>query len=210
MESNKYSVLTTLTYVFLAAIAVCDITSGVLSAIIIAGGAKDVVSAFVTSISFVAVFVILISLLHKYLNWGEVTSNVANLVTFGILWLIGLCLCIGSTVHARNMLGHHPSTVPNPQCVPTYALLTATYLSSVLALVGFGIAWADKYPGAIEVQPRYKITKAPSSHFAALAYPLDEELACKLPSPPVKQVSSRHMRQPNGMPRRDRWTDVPL
>lgn len=41
MESNKYSVLTTLTYVFLAAIAVCDITSGVLSAIIIAGGAKD-------------------------------------------------------------------------------------------------------------------------------------------------------------------------
>lgn len=209
MESNKYSVLTTLTYVFLAAIAVCDITSGVLSAIIIAGGAKDVPSAFVTSVSFVAVFVILISLLHKYLNWGEVTSNVANLVTFGILWLTGLCLCIGSTVHARNMLCHHPPTVPNP-CVPTYALLTVTYLSSVLALVGFGIAWADKYPGAIEVQPRYKITKAPSSHFAALAYPLDEELARKFPPPPVKQVSSRHMRQPNGMPRRDRWADVPL
>ena len=41
MESSRSTILITLTYVVLAAVAVCDIICGVLSIIILADGVKD-------------------------------------------------------------------------------------------------------------------------------------------------------------------------
>ena len=129
-------------------------------------------------------------------------------------------------MQVKNATCHHSSTTAN-SCVPIYALLPVAYLSFILsmffehryttqsecfivAFIGFGISWTDKYPGAIEVQLRYKITKAPSSHFAAWAHPLDEELAYKLPPRPAKPAPFRQTREPTSMRRHDHWTEIRL
>ncbi|KAL4067533.1 hypothetical protein J3A83DRAFT_3677118 [Scleroderma citrinum] len=210
MESGQSSILATLTYVILVVIAACDITTGVLSVVAIAAGVTGTVVAFITTISFGAVLIIFLSLLHKYLNRYELASNVANLVTFGTLWLTGLGLCIGSTVEARKSPLCHRSSTAAHSCGVIYGLLIMAYLSFILALVGFGVSWANKYPGVVEVRPRYKITKAPSSHFAALAHPLDEELTHKIAPYPVRPAPCWHVREPIAMLRHDHWSDVPL
>ncbi|KAG2364446.1 hypothetical protein BDR07DRAFT_1401317, partial [Suillus spraguei] len=51
------------------------------------------------------------------------------------------------------------------------ALLAVFYMSSVFALIGFVFAYVDKHPGITKVSPRYPVTKAASSRFAAFQYP---------------------------------------
>jgi hypothetical protein len=73
-----------------------------------------------------------------------------------------------------------------------------------LALIGFIIAHIDKYPGVVKVSPRYPITKAPSSHFAALQYPLDVEMEyAQYPVRKAKNAKRTHLEE-------ERWTEIPV
>lgn len=89
-----------------------------------------------------------------------------------------------------------PSLVSRHARVPLGS--NTSRLVCALALVGFIISWIDKFPGAVKVMPRYPITKAPSSHFAAYAHDVDESYT----RPPIK--ASSRSRNHSG------WSDVPL
>jgi len=88
----------------------------------------------------------------------------------------------------------------------TYALVVGVLpLTLVLALIGFIISHIDKYPGVAKVSPRYPITKAPSSHFAALQYPLDAEMETVYTQYPPRKA--KQARKPG---EEERWTEIPV
>ncbi|KAI9566531.1 hypothetical protein HD554DRAFT_1124144 [Boletus coccyginus] len=140
-------------------------------------------------------------LCHQFASRDQEASNTRNLCLFGICGLLGFALAVSLTVHARQDGGmgicNDFANTGNP-CVAGGVQLGMAYVSSAFGLIGFLISWIDKFPGAVKVMPRYPITKAPSSHFAAHAHDLDGNYT----HPPVK-VSCRS-RNNSG------WSDVPL
>jgi len=87
-----------------------------------------------------------------------------------------------------------------------HALLAVSYMSVIFSLLGFVISHIDKYPGAVKVSPRYPITKAPSSRFAALQYPLDAEMENVYTAHSAKKAKHAkkvHVEQ-------ETWTDIPV
>jgi hypothetical protein len=73
-----------------------------------------------------------------------------------------------------------------------------------LAIIGFVLACFDKRPGITKLSPRYPITKASSSHFAAFQYPLDElEGVYSGPSSQNAKYAKKARTQ-------ERWTEIPL
>lgn len=73
------------------------------------------------------------------------------------------------------------------------------------ALVGLVLASCDKHPGITKVSPRYPITKAASSHFAAFQHPLDVELENAYPKSSSKKAE--HIKEGRT---HERWTEIPL
>jgi hypothetical protein len=73
-----------------------------------------------------------------------------------------------------------------------------------LAIIGFVLACFDKRPGITKVSPRYPITKATSSRYAAFQHPLDVELENVYSEPSSR--NAKHAKVFN----QERWTEIPL
>ncbi|KAH0830480.1 hypothetical protein J3R83DRAFT_1929 [Lanmaoa asiatica] len=183
-------------------IVITNVISSVLSAVAFhekTGGAFQVLTICFGVLSLLTIPVI--SLCHQFASRDEEASNTRNVGLFGFCGLLGFALAVSLTVHSRQDNGVglcNDFANAGNSCVPASVQLGMAYVSPALALIGFIISWIDKLPGAVKVTPRYPITKAPSSHFAAYAHDLDGIYT----DPPVK-MSSRS-RNNSG------WSDVPL
>ncbi|KAG1754220.1 hypothetical protein EDB19DRAFT_1665324 [Suillus lakei] len=207
---------------FQVAIGICNITSIViLRPVIVAhtAGRKcfqpsfslhahQFASAFevlAAASSILALSVFPISFSFLYFRRHAKASNTRNLITFGALWLSDLTSCIILTVHARRdnatALCHDLSQ--SGDCTMANALLATYYMSVIFAIIGFVIAYIDKRPGIAKVSPRYPITKAASSQFGALQYPLDVEMENVYAEPPVRNAKRAKKAE-------ERWTDIDI
>lgn len=190
----------------LLAIGACNVTSIVILRPVIVGhtaGPFEVIAA-VSSIAALLVFPITFAFL--FFRRHAEASNIRNLATFGALWLLDIIPCVLLTVHARRnnatALCHDLSQTGD--CTMANALLAVFYMSSIFALIGFVFAYIDKHPGITKVSPRYPVTKAASSRFAAFQYPLDVELEDVYPEPPRK---AKHTKRAHSQ---ERWTEIPV
>ncbi|KAG2146952.1 uncharacterized protein EDB93DRAFT_458554 [Suillus bovinus] len=195
-----------LNYFFQVAIAACNVMSIViLRPVIVAhtAGPFELI-AFASSIVALLVFPISFSFLY-YKRYAE-SSNTRNIATFGTLWLSNITACILLTVHARRnnatALCHDLSQ--SGDCTMANALLAVFYMAAIFALTGSVLAHLDKHPGIAKVSPRYPITKAASSHFAAFQHPLDVELENVYPEPSNKKAKDKKAHT------QERWTEITL
>ncbi|KAG1843565.1 hypothetical protein DFJ58DRAFT_747831 [Suillus subalutaceus] len=183
----------------LLAIGICNIISIVILRPVIVTHTAGPFEVIAVASSIVALLVFPIS------RHAE-TSNTRNIATFGTLWLSDITSCITLTFHARQnnatALCHDLSK--SGDCTMANALLAVFYMSAIFALIGFVFACFDKHPGITKVSPRYPITKAASSHFAAFQYPLDVELENVYSEPPRK---AKHTKKAHD---EERWTEIPV
>ncbi|KAN0075228.1 hypothetical protein V8E55_011251 [Tylopilus felleus] len=187
--------------VLLSFIIITNVISSVLAAIALhkkTGGAFQVLAICFDVLSLMTVIG---CLCHQHVRRDQETSNMRNLCLFGVCGLLGFVLAMSLTVHARQGGGMgicNDFVHAGSPCVVAGVQLGMAYVSPVLALLGVIISWIDRFPGAVRVTPRYPITKAPSSHFVAYGYDLDESYT----HPPVK-TSPRSRNN-------SEWSDVPL
>ncbi|KAF9228037.1 hypothetical protein BS17DRAFT_418063 [Gyrodon lividus] len=198
-----------LTHFLLAVIVACNITSTVLP--IIAFHARTAGSFEILAIilSLLSLLIITGCLWHQFANQDEEASNTRNVGMFGSVWLLGVVLAVSLTFHARQdgvvALCNNFVHAQNP-CMLANVQLAMAYIPATFALTGFVISWMDKLPGVVKVTPRYAITKAPSSHFAAHSHPLDDET--KYTPYPSKASSKRSKESMTS--RYEEWSDIPV
>ncbi|KAG2149171.1 hypothetical protein DEU56DRAFT_54045 [Suillus clintonianus] len=166
-------------YLLLFAIGICNIALIIILAHGFAAHTAGPFEVLATTAISIAVLIPFIVFLYrtKCRRTAESSSYTSNLVTFGALWLSESTSCIVLTFRARQ---NYATALcydfyKSGGCIMANALLAVSYMSVIFAIVGFVIAYIDIHPGAARVSPRYPITKAPSSHFAALQHPLDPE-----------------------------------
>ncbi|KAF9232978.1 hypothetical protein BU15DRAFT_66988 [Melanogaster broomeanus] len=187
-------------------IIACNVSSTVLPIIAFREQTAGSFEILAIILSILSLVIITGCLSHQFANRSEESSNTRNLGMFGSIWLLGIvALAISLTFHTRQggavALCNDYVDVQNT-CILANVQLAMAYVSPIFASVGFVISWIDKFPGVVKVTPRYTITKAPSSHFAAHSYPLDDEM--KYTPQPSKRskdsLASRH----------DKWSDIPV
>ncbi|KAG1756250.1 uncharacterized protein EDB91DRAFT_3332 [Suillus paluster] len=191
----------------LLAIGICNITSIVIVTLAFVAQTAGPFEVLAATSSSLAVFVFPITLLFLYCRRHGEATNTRNLVTFGALWLADFTSCIGLTVraHQNKATGLCSDLSQSCNCTMAHALLALSYMSVIFAIIGFVIAYIDKHPGIATLSPRYPITKAPSSQFAALQYPLDVEMDNMYTPYPA-----RNPKHPKRAHIEERWTDIPL
>ncbi|OJA11990.1 hypothetical protein AZE42_04750 [Rhizopogon vesiculosus] len=188
------------------AIGICNVTSIVISVLAFVAKTGGPFEVLATTSSGLALLILPIMLMVMYCRRGEEASNTLNLVTFGALCLVNLVSSIGLTVHARHDPAADLCHDFSGNCTLAHTLVAMSYLSVIFSLIGFIISHIDKYPGVVKVSPRYPITKAPSSRFAALQYPLDVEMDnvyTQHPARKAKHARKTHVEE-------ERWTDIPV
>ncbi|KAF8553412.1 hypothetical protein OG21DRAFT_1497738 [Imleria badia] len=180
-------------------IVITNAISAVLAAITFHEKTGGAFQALAICFDILSLLTVIGCLCYQCASRDEEVSNTRNLCLSGICGLFGIAASL--TVHARQDGGmgicNDFANAGNP-CVHAGAQICMAYVSPVLASVGFIISWIDKFPGAVKVMPRYPITKAPSSHFAAHGHDVDESY-----TRPTLKASSRS-RNNSG------WTDAPL
>jgi len=128
---------------------------------------------------------------------------------FGSVWLLGAVLAVSLTFHARQggaVASCNDFVHARKPCMLANVQLAMAYMCAIFALVGFVISWIDKLPGVAKVTPRYKITKAPSSHFAAHSHPLDDETNY---TPYPSKALSKHSKD-SVTSRYEKWSNIPV
>jgi len=187
--------------IILFIIIIASATSLTLSAIAFHEKTGGAFQALAMSFAILTLLSILGCTCHQLANRDEEAGNVRNVGLFGFCGLLGFALAVSLTVHAAQDGGvglcRDFAKAARP-CVLAGVQLGLAYVSFVFGLIGCIIAWIDKLPGAVKVTPRYPITKAPSSHFAAYGHDLDGSYT----RPPVKVPTKP--RNNSG------WSDVPL
>ncbi|KAF8448072.1 hypothetical protein L210DRAFT_849203 [Boletus edulis BED1] len=195
-ESRYDRLLTVSPTVF---IVISNAISSVLSMISFHEKTGGVFQVLAICVNILSLLTPVISLCYQFARRDEEAGNTRNLCLFGICGLLGIALAASLTAHAGQDGGrgicNNFANAGNP-CVHAGVQLGMAYVTPLLALIGCIVSWIDKFPGAVKVTPRYPITKAPSSHFAAYAHALDENYT----RPPAK-ASSRN---------NSGWSDVPL
>lgn len=191
----------------LLAIGICNITSIVILRPVIVTHTAGPFEVIAAASSIVALLVFPITFSFLYCRRHAEASNTRNIATFGTLWLSDITSCITLTVHARqnNATALCRDLSQSGDCTMANALLAVFYMAAIFALIGFVIACFDTHPGITKVSPRYPITKAASSRFAAFQYPLDVELENVYSEPPTRKA--RHTKKAHT---EERWTEIPL
>ncbi|KAG2349356.1 hypothetical protein BDR05DRAFT_224621 [Suillus weaverae] len=191
----------------LLAIGICNVTSIVILRPVIVAHTAGPFEVIAAASSILALLVIPITFSFLYWKRHAESSNTRNLITFGALWLLDLTSCIILTVHARrnNATALCRDFSQSGDCTMANALLAVFYMSVIFAIIGFIVAYFDKHPGITKVSPRYPITKATSSRFAAFQYPLDVELENVYSEP--SSGTAKHAKKAHT---EERWTEIPL
>ncbi|KAG0705208.1 hypothetical protein DFH29DRAFT_304632 [Suillus ampliporus] len=185
---------------FQVAIGICNIASIVILMLAFVAHTAGPFEVLAATSSSAALLVFPVTLLLLYCRRHGETSNTRNLITFGALWLSDFI-----RTRQNNATGLCNDFSQSGHCTMANALLALSYMSVIFAIIGFVIACFDKHPGIATVSPRYPITKAASSRFAALQYPLDVEMDNMYTQPPARK--QKHTKKPHV---EERWTEVPL
>ncbi|KAG6376049.1 hypothetical protein JVT61DRAFT_2017 [Boletus reticuloceps] len=184
-------------------IVISNVISSVLSMISFHEKTGGVFQVLAICIDILSLLTVIGCLCYQFARRDEEAGNTRNLCLFGICGLLGIALAASLTAHAgqdgTRGICNDFANAGNP-CVHAGVQLGMAYVTPLLALIGCIVSWIDKFPGAVKVTPRYPVTKAPSSHFAAYAHALDEHYT--RPPGPAK-MSSRSRNNPG-------WSDVPL
>ncbi|KIJ17324.1 hypothetical protein PAXINDRAFT_168021 [Paxillus involutus ATCC 200175] len=160
-------------------------------------------------LSLLSLIIITGCLWHQFANRDEEASNTRNVGMFGSVWLLGAVLAVSLTFHARQggaVASCNDFVHARKPCMLANVQLAMAYMCAIFALVGFVISWIDKLPGVAKVTPRYKITKAPSSHFAAHSHPLDDETNY---TPYPSKALSKHSKD-SVTSRYEKWSNIPV
>ncbi|KAG2747444.1 hypothetical protein P692DRAFT_20737121 [Suillus brevipes Sb2] len=199
-----------LIYFFQVAIGICNITSIVILRPVIFAHTAGPFEVIAAASSILALLVFPITFSFLYCRRHAEASNTRNLITFGVLCLSDLTSCILLTVHARrnNASALCRDLSQSGDCTMANALLAVFYMSVIFAIIGFVLACFDKRPGITKLSPRYPITKASSSHFAAFQYPLDELEGVY--SDVYSGPSSQNAKYAKKARTQERWTEIPL
>ncbi|KAG1832725.1 hypothetical protein EV424DRAFT_1089124 [Suillus variegatus] len=191
----------------LLVIGICNVISIVILRPDIVARTAGPFEAVALASNIVALLVFLITFSFLCCRRHAESSNTRNIATFGTLWLSDVTSCVLLTIHARQnhatALCHDLSQ--SGDCTMANVLLAIFYMASIFALVGLVLASCDKHPGITKVSPRYPITKAASSHFAAFQHPLDVELENAYPKSSSKKAE--HIKEGRT---HERWTEIPL